>query len=108
LSCLAPALGIAADCVYDPGRSSPPIWPDRMHWWIGRTTVLVSYVTIMLGMNQIGAPMALCLTFLILPGCYAALITFLEIMKWWVARTNSASPKLEHDYSSLKESSTEH
>jgi len=108
LSCLAPALGIAADCVYDPGRSSPPFWPDRLHWWIGRTTVVVAYVAIILGINQIGGPPALCWTFLLLPGCYGALIAFLEVTKWWVARTNNASPKEDHDYSSLKESSLDH
>ena len=34
-------------------RSSPPIFPDRFHWWLGRVVYITAIATILFGMYHI-------------------------------------------------------
>jgi hypothetical protein len=44
-----PIIGAIADKMYDPARSKVPVWPDQIHWWIGRGTSLLALAAIFLG-----------------------------------------------------------
>jgi hypothetical protein len=44
-----PGIGWWADRKYDPNRPSIPIWPDMVHWWIGRAAVLLALLNIYIG-----------------------------------------------------------
>ena len=44
------ALGWYADKKYDPQRMKTPLWPDKVHWYLGRFTILSAVVAIFLGM----------------------------------------------------------
>jgi len=54
LSLIAPGVGWAADLAFDKDRKSVPIWPDQIHWWIGRLILVMSYVAIIFGVKQVG------------------------------------------------------
>ncbi|KAJ3398744.1 hypothetical protein HDV05_002329, partial [Chytridiales sp. JEL 0842] len=43
-------LGVVADRLWSPTRTSIPWW-DRLHWWVGRLSVLLGGVTIYLGLQ---------------------------------------------------------
>jgi len=94
---MTPALGWVADMVFNPSRTSPPMWPDKFHWWFGRITVVLSYVTIVLGMRQLGAVPIFEIAFIGAIVFYFILYLFLEIYRW-TNRTNvhhtSQSPLL--------------
>lgn len=53
-SVLAALLGWLADKMYDPARSRIPFFPDMVHWWIARLTIVASYVAIFMGMVLYG------------------------------------------------------
>jgi len=87
LSVLAPALGWASHITYNPSRSRTPIWPDKLHWWIGRFTILLSYATIFLVMRQIQTSVALQAFLWITVGIYLIIYICLDIYR----RSNSTS-----------------
>ncbi len=91
LAFLAPILGWAADLLYNPSRHSPPLWPDRSHWWTGRLTVLVAYVTIILGMRQLQASTVFQYGFGGMVVIYLGLYLYLELYHWWNARESKSS-----------------
>lgn len=76
---LAPILGWASDLIYDPARSGIPVWPDKLHHWTGRLTVLIAYVTIALGINLYGAPTAFMVIYCAIPCLYLSVYLFLEV-----------------------------
>jgi len=45
-----PILGLVADRMYDPQRAYIPFFPDRLHWYIGRYSVAVAVLNVLLGM----------------------------------------------------------
>eukprot|EP01104_Vermistella_antarctica_P018435 TRINITY_DN6824_c0_g1_i1.p1 TRINITY_DN6824_c0_g1~~TRINITY_DN6824_c0_g1_i1.p1 ORF type:complete len:1026 (+),score=195.67 TRINITY_DN6824_c0_g1_i1:129-3206(+) len=49
LSVVTSVLGIVAHFRYDPSRESPPIFPDRIHWWCARLLMILALVNIGLG-----------------------------------------------------------
>eukprot|EP00029_Vermamoeba_vermiformis_P009811 TRINITY_DN5025_c0_g1_i1.p1 TRINITY_DN5025_c0_g1~~TRINITY_DN5025_c0_g1_i1.p1 ORF type:complete len:918 (+),score=220.33 TRINITY_DN5025_c0_g1_i1:175-2928(+) len=44
-----PILGIISDKMFDPKRKSAPVFPDQIHWWVGRLTFLIAIVNVFLG-----------------------------------------------------------
>ena len=42
-------LGVYCHFSWNPDRKGPPIWPDQVHWWAGRITLVMAYVNIVLG-----------------------------------------------------------
>lgn len=73
---LQPFIGLLADRLFDPKRKKVPVFPDQVHWWVGRIAMLLAAVTIFLGINQFipnvipafvfyGAYIGLCLGILI-------------------------------------------
>eukprot|EP01119_Soliformovum_irregulare_P007615 TRINITY_DN20055_c0_g1_i1.p1 TRINITY_DN20055_c0_g1~~TRINITY_DN20055_c0_g1_i1.p1 ORF type:complete len:379 (+),score=73.78 TRINITY_DN20055_c0_g1_i1:38-1138(+) len=50
-----PIIGFIADRKFDPNRDEAPIWPDKIHWYVGRYSYLFGAVNILLGMCVIGA-----------------------------------------------------
>eukprot|EP01113_Clastostelium_recurvatum_P035337 TRINITY_DN4912_c0_g1_i1.p1 TRINITY_DN4912_c0_g1~~TRINITY_DN4912_c0_g1_i1.p1 ORF type:complete len:432 (-),score=53.79 TRINITY_DN4912_c0_g1_i1:23-1318(-) len=51
-------LGWLANRRWDPSRTKVPLFPDQLHWWLGRTLELSGYINIFLGFNQIGIKQA--------------------------------------------------
>eukprot|EP01114_Cavostelium_apophysatum_P010197 TRINITY_DN2368_c0_g1_i2.p1 TRINITY_DN2368_c0_g1~~TRINITY_DN2368_c0_g1_i2.p1 ORF type:complete len:1022 (-),score=215.75 TRINITY_DN2368_c0_g1_i2:37-3102(-) len=47
---IQPFLGILADRLYDPMRTSVPIWPDKIHWLVGRYAYVGAVLNVFLGM----------------------------------------------------------
>eukprot|EP01112_Ceratiomyxa_fruticulosa_P012085 TRINITY_DN3329_c0_g1_i1.p1 TRINITY_DN3329_c0_g1~~TRINITY_DN3329_c0_g1_i1.p1 ORF type:complete len:400 (+),score=44.87 TRINITY_DN3329_c0_g1_i1:262-1461(+) len=47
--------GWLALVMYDPNRTKTPVFPDKIHIWLGRFIILLGFVTIFLGFEQIGA-----------------------------------------------------
>ncbi len=71
-----PIIGGIADKMYDPSRSKAPIWPDQIHWWIGRGTSVIALAAIFLGIREY---MPDSLVAYILFGAYC-LLTFIIIL----------------------------
>ena len=44
-----PIIGVIADKMYNPSRAKVPVWPDQIHWWVGRGTSILAVVAIFLG-----------------------------------------------------------
>eukprot|EP00010_Vexillifera_abyssalis_P001205 CAMPEP_0201552636 /NCGR_PEP_ID=MMETSP0173_2-20130828/16829_1 /ASSEMBLY_ACC=CAM_ASM_000268 /TAXON_ID=218659 /ORGANISM="Vexillifera sp., Strain DIVA3 564/2" /LENGTH=270 /DNA_ID=CAMNT_0047963147 /DNA_START=386 /DNA_END=1194 /DNA_ORIENTATION=- len=53
LSVLSALFGGAAHFLWKPSRTTTPWFPDRAHHWIGRCTLLLSWVAITLGAHQL-------------------------------------------------------
>lgn len=54
-SLLQGVLGAWAHKVYDATRTSPPVMPDKVHWWVGRLLIVLAYVTVFFGLSAWGA-----------------------------------------------------
>jgi hypothetical protein len=52
---LQPILGIIADRMFVPTRTGPPIFPDQIHWYVGRLLWLTGLLNIYLGLELVGA-----------------------------------------------------
>mgnify|MGYP001027678067 CR=1 FL=1 len=37
-----PIIGVIADKMYNPSRAKVPVWPDQIHWWVGRGTSILA------------------------------------------------------------------
>lgn len=44
------ALGFLANRMFSPGRDKVPVWPDRVHWWLGRVLLGGTAFNIFLGL----------------------------------------------------------
>jgi len=55
LSLVQGFFGYLADKMFNPERKSIPIFPDKVHWWLGRFTALFALITIVLGLIKNGA-----------------------------------------------------
>lgn len=93
---LSPFLGWAADLTYNPNRNAPPIWPDILHHYLGRLSVLFAYVTIILGMLLYGLPNGVIVIFGILIGSYFVVLFYLEIY-----RLRNSSDRAQHKTTNL-------
>lgn len=47
---IQPIIGWYSDKVYDKDRKEIPVWPDKIHWWLGRWALLLSFIAVPLGM----------------------------------------------------------
>ncbi|KAJ3138819.1 hypothetical protein HK100_012148 [Physocladia obscura] len=47
--------GFLANALFVPTRSTAPIWPDRVHWWLGRAMMVLVLVQMQLGLQLINA-----------------------------------------------------
>jgi hypothetical protein len=47
-----PILGIIADRMFNSKRKVAPVFPDKIHWWVGRLTFLAAIVNVFLGIWQ--------------------------------------------------------
>jgi len=84
--------GVISHCMFNPSRPYPPIFPDRMHWWLGRGAFLWSLVTILLGLLFIEAPMHDFVVYMVWLGCAIIVVTILQTM---VGQTHEATEELE-------------
>jgi len=55
LSLVQTCFGYLADKMFNPERKSIPIFPDKIHWWLGRITATFALITIVLGLLKNGA-----------------------------------------------------
>ena len=55
LLAVTPILGILANKLWKPERTSTPIFPDRIHLFFGYSTLLLAGVTLFYGLAQYGA-----------------------------------------------------
>jgi len=92
LSVLTGCLGWASHLTYDHFRRSVPFWPDQIHWWTGRLTVVFAYVTIILGLRQYQAPNIFMIMFSVVPGLYFILYMFLDAYIWASKRNLTHGP----------------
>jgi len=81
LSVITPAVGWAGHLTFDPNRISAPIWPDQLHWWLGRFTVVLAFVTIILGMRLLGLSIVFQAVFGSLPALFLIIFVFIEIYR---------------------------
>jgi hypothetical protein len=53
--------GWLAHVKWNPKRTSPPVFPDQIHWWLGRAIFVLSTVTVILGQltYEVGLPVIL-------------------------------------------------
>lgn len=49
LAFLQPILGYLADKYWKPDRLKTPIWPDKIHWYIGRGAQFLAFINILIG-----------------------------------------------------------
>ncbi|TPX37470.1 hypothetical protein SmJEL517_g00565 [Synchytrium microbalum] len=47
-------LGFLSNALWTPDRPGIPIFPDKLHWWVGRTALLVGVIEIYLGLVLYG------------------------------------------------------
>eukprot|EP00002_Diphylleia_rotans_P009567 TRINITY_DN19957_c0_g1_i1.p1 TRINITY_DN19957_c0_g1~~TRINITY_DN19957_c0_g1_i1.p1 ORF type:complete len:377 (+),score=87.59 TRINITY_DN19957_c0_g1_i1:50-1180(+) len=65
-----PAIGFYADHVYDPKRTEVPLWPDKVHAYIGRTAFLLATITICIGLKLIGGSAAWYISYAVVSGLF--------------------------------------
>jgi hypothetical protein len=49
----SPFLGLISHLMWDPNRSSIPIFPDQTHWYVGRLALLAGFAAIYLGIYRL-------------------------------------------------------
>jgi len=57
LSVLQPLIGWWADMKFDIDRTKIPLWPDQIHWIIGRICFLLAFINIILGIFVSATPL---------------------------------------------------
>lgn len=54
LAALQILLGYVSHTRYNPARTHAPIYPDRLHWYLGRGVLLLSFATALMGVEVAG------------------------------------------------------
>jgi len=62
---LQPVIGFIADLKWNPNRTRVPIWPDKIHWYIGRYAYAGALLNMFLGMLYLGVNLAYYILFAI-------------------------------------------
>eukprot|EP01100_Stratorugosa_tubuloviscum_P006512 TRINITY_DN2808_c0_g2_i1.p1 TRINITY_DN2808_c0_g2~~TRINITY_DN2808_c0_g2_i1.p1 ORF type:complete len:392 (+),score=153.12 TRINITY_DN2808_c0_g2_i1:1-1176(+) len=93
LTTVAPILGLFSHQLWLPSREKTPLWPDNIHRGIGWLTIICAFVTIYLGLWQVGAT----------PGAYAAISAwiaafFFVIIFMEIYTRKYPSTKLGHEH----------
>jgi len=78
---VVPILGLIAHILRDPNRKRALIFPNMTHYWLGRLTLLLGYVTILFGMDLIGLPNSIQHAFGLLWGVYMVISVVAEAFK---------------------------
>jgi len=55
-TCVQPLLGWLADKFWNPERKKVPVFPDKLHWYIGELAILVSTAAVITGMLLFNIP----------------------------------------------------
>eukprot|EP00026_Physarum_polycephalum_P002597 Phypoly_transcript_02604.p1 GENE.Phypoly_transcript_02604~~Phypoly_transcript_02604.p1 ORF type:complete len:907 (+),score=72.96 Phypoly_transcript_02604:3-2723(+) len=71
-------LGFTSHFKFDPARRKPPVFPDKMHWWLGRITFLLALVTIVFGLLAYGAPFKTMILYIVYLGLGLLVIVYLQ------------------------------
>jgi hypothetical protein len=81
LGTFQPILGIMADKMFNPDRTSTPIFPDIIHWIFGWSAYLLGYVNIILGMRLYGSTEGLVIAFGVCSGVIILFIASFTIFR---------------------------
>jgi len=49
-------VGVISHVKFDPHRLTVPVWPDQIHWWLGRLLWVAALVNLFLGVWEIAKP----------------------------------------------------
>jgi len=81
LGTFQPVLGILADKMFNPDRTSTPIFPDIIHWTFGWSAYLLGYANIILGMRLYGSTPGLVTAFGVCSGVVILFIASFTIFR---------------------------
>lgn len=96
---LQPILGIIADRMFKPNRTGPPIFPDQVHWYVGRVLHIIGLFNIYLGLELIEAHFAVKTINFIWVGFLISVFVFKKQPK----DKHAAAPVLTSSSNSLQE-----
>mmetsp|Transcript_6087 Transcript_6087/g.8496 ORF Transcript_6087/g.8496 Transcript_6087/m.8496 type:complete len:582 (+) Transcript_6087:109-1854(+) len=65
LGILQPILGVVADKMFDPNREKTPIFPDKIHWLFGWSSLILGLVNVFLGLVAYGSGTGLKIAYLV-------------------------------------------
>ncbi|KAJ3062553.1 hypothetical protein HK102_008729 [Quaeritorhiza haematococci] len=95
-------LGIVIDRLFNPNRTSVPIW-DKAHWWLGRLLGVMTFVNLMLGVKAYG----LGDVFLWFVGIhFVAFVGVMVVLQVFVGQQHHQEPQTT--YTPMKDSSQAH
>jgi len=83
-----PILGYLADKWWSPTRGFTPIFPDKVHWWLGRLTIAVALVNIFLGFCEYQVNTAVWVIYGIWLAIYIAVMIYTEVRAGQVNHNN--------------------
>jgi hypothetical protein len=75
-------MGVVADRMFEPSRTKVPFFPDKVHWWLGRSIFGLAMATIILGMFRHQLATEVIVVFFIVIGLKLFLYFFVDIKKW--------------------------
>jgi hypothetical protein len=78
---VTPLLGTSSHFTWNPNRKSIPVFPDQIHWWFGRITIVLSWIAIIMGMRLYGIPYEIEVAFGFVLITYVLTYIWLDIMK---------------------------
>eukprot|EP00002_Diphylleia_rotans_P031909 TRINITY_DN6655_c0_g1_i2.p1 TRINITY_DN6655_c0_g1~~TRINITY_DN6655_c0_g1_i2.p1 ORF type:complete len:929 (-),score=140.21 TRINITY_DN6655_c0_g1_i2:146-2932(-) len=78
LSLIQPALGFLADYAWEARRTQKPIFPDIIHHLLGRALVILTFISMCLGLEEINADVSVKACFYIACFCGASYIAYHE------------------------------
>jgi len=71
-------LGYLSHHLFDIRRNITPIFPDKLHWWLGRTTIIMAIIAIFLGLDVLEVNDAFYVGFGLVLGFYAIVFGYME------------------------------
>jgi len=86
-----PILGFIADKMYDPNRKSIPVWPDKIHWLIGRYSYVAAAINILIGMLYLALHYVYFILFFIVLLLQVVLYHYLDLVYCIKNHTNDQS-----------------
>ena len=85
-------LGIGSHVVYDKDRHGPPVFPDQIHWWIGRIGILLGIASVFLGIWEMQVDAFYYGIFAAIVGAILLLVVLLEIGRIKSLKTHPDDP----------------
>lgn len=81
-------MGVISHVLYNPRRLRPPLFPDKVHWYIGRLVLVAGYVNIILGFlnpnNGFAVAVPIWVAFCIVVGLYLVIVVYLELYHFFL------------------------